>query len=211
MLMKITLLGWMNYDNTIFNDLVAPAGIDAQTMIDSILMRCGEFNIIYSNAEFLKFAIKNWSERHKYQFEQMINALAETYDPLYNYDRHEEYTDNRQSNTKTTGTTNSSSKDSRSSAGSVENTISADNSSTYQPDNKSTDSRTDTGSATVDGSTTGNNDYTDKLIHNAHLYGNIGVTTSQQMLESEIVLREKFGIYDIIAASFAEEFCIMIY
>ena len=187
MQMKITLIGWYNYDSSIFDNVSVPDGLDRETMLKSILMRCGEFNIIYSNPEFLKFAIKNWSERHKAQFEKMAAALAETYDPLHNYDRHETFTDNR----KSTGSANS--------GNTTENTVSADNASTYQPDNKSIGSMTNT--------TSGNEDIT----HNAHLYGKIGVTTSQQMLESEIDLRYMFGVYDLIAAKFAEEFCIAIY
>lgn len=44
-----------------------------------------------------------------------------------------------------------------------------------------------------------------------HLYGNIGVTTSAQMLEGEISVRDRFNIYDIICNSFKRKFCVMIY
>ena len=39
-----------------------------------------------------------------------------------------------------------------------------------------------------------------------HLYGNIGVTTSQQMLESEFVMREKWNLYEMIARKWFGEF-----
>ena len=187
MQMKITLLGWYNYDDNIFSDMVLPSSLDRTVTINTILMRCGEFNVIYSNLDFLRFAIKNWSERHLEQFTKMAAALKETYDPLYNYDRHEEYEDERNT------------ENSANSENSLENTVSADNSSAYQPDNKSAGEMTNasTGSETI--------------THNAHLYGNIGVTTSQQMLEAEIDLRQRFSIYDIVAASFMEEFTMPIY
>ena len=46
--------------------------------------------------------------------------------------------------------------------------------------------------------------------HGARLYGNIGVTTTQQMIEAE---REvvKFNIVDYIIGSFKKRFCILIY
>lgn len=52
----------------------------------------------------------------------------------------------------------------------------------------------------------GNTDST----HKGHLYGNIGVTTSQQMALAELELRET-NIYDYITESFKREFCVMIY
>lgn len=168
-------MGWYNYDDTLFDDMILPDSLDKDLAIETILMRCGEFNVIYSNFEFLRFAIKNWSERHLKQFEKMAAALEEKYNPIHNYDRYETYTDNR------------------SGSGSAENTISADNVSTYQPDSKTT------------------SESTDNITHDAHLYGNIGVTTSQMMLESEIELRKNFGMYDIVAASFMEEFTMPIY
>lgn len=44
-----------------------------------------------------------------------------------------------------------------------------------------------------------------------HLYGNIGVTTSAQMLEGEMTVRNRYNIYDIICKSFKRKFCVMIY
>lgn len=49
-----------------------------------------------------------------------------------------------------------------------------------------------------------------KLTHSGHIHGNIGVTTSQQMIQSE---REValYNIYDVIIADFKSKFCIGIY
>ena len=44
-----------------------------------------------------------------------------------------------------------------------------------------------------------------------HTIGNIGVTTSQQMLESEILLRKKFNLYKIMANTFADDMCLGIW
>ena len=46
--------------------------------------------------------------------------------------------------------------------------------------------------------------------HTGHIHGNIGVTTSQQMIQSE---REValFNIYDVIIADFKAKFCIGVY
>lgn len=219
MQMKATLLGWYNYDPSIFEGLVVPEELEKETVIDSILMRCGEFSIIYSNPEFLKFAITNWSERHKRQFERIYKALTEDYNPIHNYDRYEEITDKRQGekssteeeNLENTVTANSGS----TSGGTSENRISADNAESYQPDNINiTDNKTNTNStekANGKNNTDYNDNYNEDYTHNGHLYGNIGVTTSMSMVEDETNLRYRLGIYDIIASKFVEEFCIAIY
>ena len=52
---------------------------------------------------------------------------------------------------------------------------------------------------------------TDRATHTGRVSGNIGVTTSQQMIESELRLRLGFNLYDIIADEFKRRFCILIY
>lgn len=55
----------------------------------------------------------------------------------------------------------------------------------------------------------------EKGSHNniTHLYarGNIGVTSTQQLIEQEIEIRYKFNIYEIIAREFKEKFCNLTY
>lgn len=46
--------------------------------------------------------------------------------------------------------------------------------------------------------------------HSAHLYGNVGVTTSAQMLEGELEIRKQ-DLISIIVREFKEAFCIMVY
>jgi hypothetical protein len=111
----------------------------------------------------------------------------------------------------------------------TENEVSAFNSNSYQPSNKTTENgqngssndeaintqsvNEQSGSGENNRDVKGDNKYeTDNnLSHNAHLYGNIGVTTSQQMLESEFKLRQNINIYDVIAEIFFKELCIYIY
>lgn len=62
--------------------------------------------------------------------------------------------------------------------------------------------------ATTSGNTsTGENEIT----RNSHVSGNIGVTTSQQMLEQEIIVSPKLNVYNYIVTSFKNRFCIEVY
>ena len=48
------------------------------------------------------------------------------------------------------------------------------------------------------------------LIHTNRTFGNIGITSSQQLLQSEIDV-QRFNIYSNIADLFIDEFCILVY
>lgn len=49
------------------------------------------------------------------------------------------------------------------------------------------------------------------FTRNVHMYGNIGVTTSQQMAEQEIELAPKLNLFNIIVEEFKERFCLQVY
>lgn len=108
-----------------------------------------------------------------------------------------------------------------------ETEVSAFDSSNYQPSEKVTDSRTnrqderDTDGKYTDTTTYGRQDKTtygkvDTITHNgtesyrSNIHGNIGVTTSQQMINSELELR-KYDIYSDIANRFEREFLVQVY
>ena len=49
------------------------------------------------------------------------------------------------------------------------------------------------------------------ITKNSHISGNIGVTTSQQMLEQEIEVSAKLNVIKMIVDSFKERFCLLVY
>ena len=51
----------------------------------------------------------------------------------------------------------------------------------------------------------------ENITRNNHTSGNIGVTTSQQMLEQEIEIAAKLNIMQIIVDSFKDRFCLLVY
>lgn len=297
---KLTLIGFDKYmtdhDDDLFSGLRdnLPADINADTLINNIIMRGGEFEVMYANPYIMQQLIDTWTRKNGMTFAKWVNALSIEYNPLHNYDRFEKWIDSD------TGTTSGSSNadrtitDQESRIGSRENveelrrnsaqnehndiekenrsdittvnseavygnsgsdttnTVSAYNSAVYEPDNKSvtgTNTGTNTagsgtttgsgsdsehGSTTTtgleyadndrkedisdqtagltaekeSGSTTGSHDNLGQ--HEGHLYGNIGVTTSQQMLQSELDIAY-WNLYDHIADLFISEFTIPIY
>ena len=255
---KMTLIGMYNYDQTLFNGLTFPAGIDKDIAVNEILIRANEFGVLYTDPDFMKIQIGIWGQKHYRTFEKWITALNIQYDPLHNYDRHEEWKDGRglKTSSKTeadyntdrtanlTDRNNTSSTDIRTPdlketnaqmfPGTDETSVSAYDSSSYQPKEKTThdigtletltegsesvnhnglDTTTHTGTDKLNtkgtmADTTGSE--TENSSHEGHLYGNIGVTTSQQMLRDELEI-DRWNIYENIADIFVDEFCIQIY
>lgn len=231
----LSLIGLYNYDPSIFDDMTLPAGIDKDLVINSILLRCGEQEILYPDPNFLKSAIGVWSEKHFFTFDKWKKALDEEFNPLYNYDRHEEYTDNRlvNENEKNQNINSEVNKDNRRSNsianGATENNstqndnTSAYDSSGYQPKdqtiNNGSGRTSDISSSDTEDINTMNgsqqNDRTrntgEVMKHDAHLYGNIGVTTSVAMLTEYVGFYKNFNLYEQIAGIFADEFVIGVF
>ena len=296
---KITLIGMASYMDQIGKDLFQginlPEGIEKDLVCNTILQRGGEFEVIYSDPFFMQAQIPYWSRKHYRTFDKWIKALNIEYEPLYNFDRYEEWTDDHSRDTdfteghtfngsiaRITGAEDTNNltqtnnltrtddltrtdnltrtddlEETRDTDLTVETKRSAMDAATYQPytqehttgsgaNNKTENTGTvkntgtvtdtgnvkntgtvkDTGTVTNTGSVTrdeeenintlnrdsrnSNESLTGQDEHTGHLYGNIGVTTSQQMLQSELDIA-KWNIYDHISDLFLQEFTIPIY
>ena len=238
---KITLIGIENYlnpDHSVFETMQLPEGIDKDTLIGAIILRCQEFELLYSDPDFLTAAVNIWSRKNYRTFEKWVKALDIKYDPLFNYDRTEEYTDTHSGDFNRNGTSNDSGNNGNTRTdnltmtnnlsdtndvttthsekayndqnyvGTTQDVVDQDESHTGTVTNTGT--VTDIGNFSSNGSTNenGKDNYTN--IHKARLFGNIGVTTSQQMLQSELDIA-RWNMYEHIADLFAQEFCIMVY
>lgn len=238
---RLTLIGLYNYENSyerdLFRNLVLPEGYDKDTFVNSLLLEHGEKCILYTNPQFFADAIGVWSSKYSLELTRIYEALTAEYNPIWNYDRNEEWEDH--AGHKLTSTTNAGHKakdtpkydddvtndydivNKQDTDGNSEHQVSADNSSTYQPDYKDITSigQTTTSNdgtikrhiegATQDLSESSNSktedQATDNSNHSGHLWGNIGVTTAASMV-SEVV-RQRFNItlYGTAIKMFANE------
>lgn len=208
---KITLIGMYNYDETLFDLLSLPEDIDKQTLVDNILLRSGEFEVLYPDMDFLKYSIGAWSRKWQRTFDRWITALNLEYNPLENYDRQEDWTDNRDVSGTESNSSNGSSSTSGSTGSTTTHNISAyDAGNTYTPKDQDILSGTDSSSGSSSMSSSGSHSLDDDLTHSGRVHGNIGVTTSQQMLQSELDLG-LWNIYEKITDLFLTEFVLPIY
>ena len=194
----------LDYDNTVFDNFVSPedpdgVAVDAQLIIDNIIYKYGDAPLFTPDPAVMKYYIGVWSTKRKPLWDRFYRAILEEYDPLHNYDRNEKITDElTHGHTVTTD-------DDLTGGLTIENQISADNAGTYQPDSKSINGGKDERDITEK--------HTGKDTHiiTTQTYGNIGVTTSQQMLKAEIDLLPALDIINYIADDFHEEFNLMMY
>lgn len=216
---KITMIGMYNHDEKLFDEMTLPPEINKEDFINTFLLNYGEFPVMYPSWQILKFAIGVWSKKWYHSIERIIRAMTEEYDPLHNFDRHELYTDTEnksEKNTMSYGSTITET-DSREieTDGTNEAEVSAYNEDTYQPDNRQTVNNTESHSGSIETERDGKdtNDMTGNrgLTHEGHLYGNIGVTKSTDMLMDELTVRRNQNILDIVSEMLFKEVCIYTY
>lgn len=217
-------------DEDLFSNMVLPDGIDRDLVIDTILEKYGMQALVRPDPSYMRKHIGVWSRRKLWTWTKLYNTLNLEYNPIDNTDKYEDYTDTRTTERTTAGETASASggTDSRTenetTSGTrnetIEHDVSAENASDYQPDSRDTtrgsneDSRENTARGTTSLTSSGTNNetekYTDTFKHTLHTHGNIGVTTTQQMLESE---REsvRYNLIEEIASDYQTAFCLDIY
>lgn len=287
----ITLVGDNPFTNANFMETGYTPLNDAafqSVLSDYISFNHGNLDIRYTledsvlkNPSIIQNAVVNWYNTHKYQYEKLYNTTLLKYEPLQNYDRIEETTDETertgnddttfgsrvdtstvnnttnigaQDNTNTDnettkiGAINTETNSSTSKKGSESNekevapydtetyynqekdtlsfTNRTDTNNSTTTTNARTDTRTNTNTEkvgarkdTTESSTSntfgGHTDATSRnesetYTHKSHMYGNIGVTTSQQMLESEREIAY-FNFLSIVAHDIIKLIAICIY
>lgn len=247
---KITLIGmeqYLNPDHSVFESLDLPDGINKDTLIGTILLRCQEFELLYSDPDFMIAAVNVWGKKNYWTFDRWVKLINKEYDPLYNKDYYEEWTDTHEGEYSKEGSESASGNTKQTNnlletddhsmindlTDSNDNTIThsekAFNDSSFVNTTKDEidQEQNHTGTVRNSGTTantgtiqnqfgnTGSNDesgddsYTNE--HSYHGYGNIGITSAQELFLREANDVAVWNMYEHIADIFCKEFCIMIY
>ena len=162
----LSIAGLYAFDNTIFDNLELPEGVEKNVLIFNLLSELAEFEVVYPNSDFMKTAIEMWSKANIKAWNKIYNTTMLDYNPIENYDRKEEFED----------------------SGHAVSRVAAFNESELTP--------------------AGDGDTVTK--RNAHMHGNIGVTTTQKLLDEERRVAT-FTFIDFLVNEFKKRFCIMVY
>lgn len=148
-----------------------------------------------------------YGKSHKYEYDKLVDTLSLEYNPIENYSMTEKGTDTRTPNiTQTNKGINKNTVGINTSITTGKTTF--DRSDSFINDTKATNTGTNTD--TQDINTTVTTAGTEKTVHEFTRSGNIGVTTSQQMIESERQLA-MFSVVDLFVKAIADIILIGVY
>lgn len=203
----MSVLGLYNYDNTLFSTMQVPEGVDRDNiLVPNLLAELAELEVLYTDPEIMKTLINVWSRKQLPVWEKLQATVNLEYNPIYNKDGYYEETENteRENSNSTTDNISATVTD----AGTNLNQVAAFNSSQFENREKDTLNNSRTESQTNTGTSSGTE--SGEVTRSRHEYGNIGVTTTQQMIneEREVV---KFNIVNYIIEDFKQRFCILVY
>lgn len=95
---RLTLIGLYKFNSDVFSNLILPDAVNRETFIDSLLLEYGECPLIYPDYDFMVLAVGAWSRKWYANIERIATAITQEYNPLYNYDRTENWTENESGN-----------------------------------------------------------------------------------------------------------------
>ncbi len=183
-----------------------------------ILSETADLELVYPDPETLCTVVKAWSHARLPAWERMVTALTEEYNPIHNYDRHEDEhgTD--------TGTRTETDTGTRTEAEAEDIADTAADTTTGQATGFNTESFADDKKTLSTGTGTRDRDVSRTETRNLsrgeqrnlansrtlHAYGNIGVTTSADMIKQELEVR-KNDVLNTIKDEFTAYFCLRIY
>lgn len=198
-------------DPTILDGMTIPEGLDLDTLKNNIILECAELEVLYGAPSFFRWAVDAWSLKESPTWEKMYAALQIEYNPIENYDRFEEWTETGKQDTNKTVKNKTSVSGTNTDNGDVRHYVTGYNSNSEVLQSRDNNDSTSTNKTDV----TGDGAETETAARNdtrkGRIHGNIGVTTSQQMLKAEFDLAPDVNMYNIITNSFRNRFCLLIY
>lgn len=198
----------------VFKDIIIPSSYDKEILINTILSECMMYQPLYVELPIFNQMIVNFFKLNYTNFEKLAYLYdlkyGKDYNPIWNkdgsFEEKETYTKNNTFNSNESGNDNDEQKETLNEI----NQVSAYDVDTFQNNNKNTNDNTivkkTTNSKTKkdDGLET----FTNSITRSEK--GNIGVTTTAQMLKEEFEIQQnkKYNKYEIVANMFYDEFFI---
>lgn len=190
----------ISWNPNILDNLHIPTNLNLEAIQINLIDECGELPLTVTNPKQFGILLDKWSTIQLDKWNRMQKALEIEYNPLENYDRQESGDDTRTPNLTSTYTD----KNPNANKSNIKNYKNGYNSNS-QVMSDSSESTMGTDITTTNASTG-----TETNHHDWHVHGNIGVTTSQQMLQSELDVAKNL-VSDVIVDDFKNKFCIVVY
>ena len=220
-------------------DLPSIENFDKDTLLAGLIVKGGQFGCLYQDPEYFYMMCSYFWKRWESVFTDWFKTIALEYNPIENYNRVEKskttpgvtdtITNSGKDTTTPSGTTTVTEEFTPNLKQVAETEVSAYDSSSYSPKEKTTTTPTAITGGPGKDTTTNTTTYTGAKTEVDHghvitntkegfdqfesqISGNIGVTTSQQMLIYQMELQRDWGnVYDHIADIFIKEMLITIW
>lgn len=203
----------LDYIDSMFSDIALDSRLDKHTLVVTLLDQCGAMHCIYETTATFKYFSDNFFKKYEWNIKKLVDTVEAEYNPLINKKlTWTETTDIEQN----LDTDEDRSKQNTGTQGSVyneneTNTISAMNSSNYEPDNKSdtsgSNTRTDNLNESINASKDENLTWDETDVHTEEGLIN---TSYQDLIEKERK-QARFNIYNWIADKYAKELFLLVY
>lgn len=195
--------------SSIFADIVIDSRVDKDTMISAILDKCGAMHCIYETTATFKYFSDHFFKKYQWNISRLADTLDFEYNPLQNNKVDWTETTDIKQDLDTVENT-SENRDKTNGYNSTEtNTISAMNSSNYEPDNRSQTTSSATENIDADKDRSKEEDLTWKETDTHHETGTIN-TPFQDLIEKERKVSQ-FNVYNWIAEKYASELFLLVY
>ena len=212
--MTISFIGLYNYNANLFDLFNVPEGIVKEHVVNRLMAESSDLELIYPDWDVCYNMLQLFSLSNLDRWTKLYATTQLEYNPIENYDRVEEWTDegSGESSGTTSGNSTTTVKDKSTASGTGTTSAVAYNSNNQKDVGKNTSTSETTQDVTNTNATTDTSRNTTKgtTKHSGRIHGNVGVTTNQQMIMSERELQE-FCIEDLIINETIRYFCVMVY
>ena len=125
---KLTVMGMYNFDDTLFDNMILPEGIETEAAILRILFDNASLELQLPHFDILKEMIGVWSKSNFYKWKTLFDTTQQEYNPLWNVDANEsetterEYESNKSGSFTESGSTSNENESSKTTSGTNGNT-----------------------------------------------------------------------------------------
>lgn len=195
----LSIAGLYKFNEHLFDDMYIPASLDRDTVVASIIMETEGLEALYVDVPFMIDAIKYWSITMRHKWDKLVASMNFDYNPIWNKDGVRMHTEEENKSSERDETVADS-------TASTSNNFGAGFNTTSGLTNRERDTVQNSGHVKTDDDLKESTKRESKDVEQ----GNIGVTSTQQLIKEEREVAD-INIYSIIAKDFKHKFCIQVY
>ena len=195
----LSIAGLYKFNEHLFDDMYIPDSLDRNTVVASIIMETEGLEALYVDIPFMMDAIKYWSITMRHKWDKLVASMNFDYNPIWNKDGVRMHTEEENKSSERDETVADS-------TASTSNNFGAGFNTTSGLTNRERDTVQNSGQVKTDDDLKESTKRESKDVEQ----GNIGVTSTQQLIKEEREVAD-INIYSIIAKDFKHKFCIQVY